>query len=52
VEEEEAAVDVVAAVAVDAVEVEARTILVPQVHQRKVSVPLLVAMSSIMDTKE
>jgi hypothetical protein len=51
-EQEEAMVDTVAMIAVDVVVVEARTILVLQVHQRKVSVPLLVVMSSIMDTKE
>jgi hypothetical protein len=45
-------VDAVAAVAVDAVVVEARTILVPEVHQRKVSVQLLVVTSLTMGTKE
>jgi hypothetical protein len=50
-EQEETAVDMVAAVAVDAVTVEARIIPVPEVHQRKASVQLSVVMSLTMGTK-
>ena len=44
-------VDAAIAVVVDAVAAEATTILVPVMHQRKVSAPLLVPMCSTMDIK-